>query len=65
MTRWIHTYFTAKGQATVSGYYADPTTHLSTTGANIVAQLVRDEEAQHLSAGVLPPLVEARPTSGR
>jgi lysophospholipase L1-like esterase len=35
--------FSAKGQATVSGYYADPTTHLSTVGANIVAQLVRDE----------------------
>jgi lysophospholipase L1-like esterase len=35
--------FSAKGQATVSGYYADPTTHLSTVGANIVAQLIRDE----------------------
>jgi hypothetical protein len=35
--------FSAKGQATVSGYYADPTTHLSTVGANFVAQLIRDE----------------------
>jgi lysophospholipase L1-like esterase len=35
--------FTAKGQSTVSGYYADPTTHLSTTGANFVAALIRDE----------------------
>ncbi|HJX63912.1 MAG TPA: GDSL-type esterase/lipase family protein, partial [Polyangia bacterium] len=35
--------FSAKGQSTVAGYYADPTTHLSTVGANIVAQLIRDE----------------------
>jgi lysophospholipase L1-like esterase len=35
--------FSAKGQATVSGYYADPTTHLSTVGANFVAALIRDE----------------------
>jgi lysophospholipase L1-like esterase len=35
--------FSAKGQATVSGYYADPTTHLNTVGANFVAELIRDE----------------------
>jgi lysophospholipase L1-like esterase len=35
--------FSAKGQSTVAGYYADPTTHLSTVGANFVAQLIRDE----------------------
>jgi lysophospholipase L1-like esterase len=35
--------FSAKGQTTVSGYYADPTTHLNTVGANFVAQLIRDE----------------------
>jgi lysophospholipase L1-like esterase len=35
--------FSAKGSATVSGYYADPTTHLNTKGANFVAQLIRDE----------------------
>jgi lysophospholipase L1-like esterase len=35
--------FSAKGQSTVSGYYADPTTHLNTVGANFVAELIRDE----------------------
>jgi lysophospholipase L1-like esterase len=35
--------FSAKGKATVSGYYADPTTHLNTVGANFVAALIRDE----------------------
>jgi len=35
--------FSAKGQTTVSGYYADPTTHLNTVGANFVAALIRDE----------------------
>ena len=42
--------FSAKGQATVSGYYADPTTHLNTTGANFVAGLIRDAiKSQNLS----------------
>ena len=36
--------FSAKGKATVTAnYYADPTTHLSTVGANFVAALIRDE----------------------
>jgi len=35
--------FSAKGQSAVSGYYADPTTHLNTVGANFVAELIRDE----------------------
>ena len=34
--------FSAKGETTVSGYYADPTTHLNTIGANFVAGLIRD-----------------------
>jgi len=42
--------FSAKGQTTVSGYYADPTTHLNTTGANFVAGLIRDAiKSQNLS----------------
>jgi lysophospholipase L1-like esterase len=45
--------FSAKGKATVAGYYADPTTHLNTLGANFVAQLIRDE----IKALNLSPLV--------
>jgi lysophospholipase L1-like esterase len=36
-------YFSSKGQVAAKAYYADPTTHLSTIGANIVAGLIRDE----------------------
>jgi hypothetical protein len=35
--------FSALGQSTVSGYYADPSTHLNTKGANAVAGYARDE----------------------
>jgi hypothetical protein len=36
--------FSAVGKATVSSkYYADASTHLATVGANVVAQLARDE----------------------
>jgi lysophospholipase L1-like esterase len=35
--------FSAAGEAKAAAYYADPTTHLSTTGANIVAGLIKNE----------------------
>jgi hypothetical protein len=39
----VMAFFNTKGQTTVGGYYADPTTHLKTVGANIVATILRDE----------------------
>ncbi len=35
--------FSAAGEAKAAAYYADPTTHLSTVGANIVAGLIKAE----------------------
>ncbi len=35
--------FGAAGEAKAAAYYADPTTHLSTIGANIVAGLIKNE----------------------
>jgi hypothetical protein len=39
----VMAFFNSKGKGAVVGYYADPTTHLNTVGANIVAAIARDE----------------------
>jgi hypothetical protein len=43
LTTKVVAFFSSKGEATASTYYADPTTHLNTVGANIVATIMRDE----------------------